>query len=112
MGSLRSCYFFAALISTGVILMLPVTGSAQDATLSGTVTDSSSAVIPGVTVTAVHSESGNKFGAVTDERGNFRMAVRVGDYKITAELPGFTTVNRNIPVLVGQTVVVNIEMMP
>src|SRR5262249_29376265 len=69
-------------------------------------------VIPGVTVTATHVESGNKFVAATDERGNFRVAVRVGNYKITAELPGFTMGNRTIQILVGQTVVVNIEMMP
>src|SRR5207249_4469249 len=33
-------------------------------------------------------------------------------FRVTAELPGFGTVNRNIEVLVGQAVVVNIEMMP
>ena len=112
MRGLRVCYVCTALMSIGAILMLPATGFSQDATLSGTITDSTSAVIPGVTVTATHVESGNKFVAVTDERGNFRLAVRVGNYKITAELPGFTMVNRTIQILVGQTVVVNIEMMP
>jgi hypothetical protein len=111
MGSLRSCYFFTALIAIGAILMLPIPGYGQDATVSGTVTDATSAVIPGVTVTATHVESGNTFVAVTDERGNFRLAVRVGNYKITAELPGFTTVTRMIEMLVGQTAVVNIEMI-
>src|SRR5262249_163450 len=112
MRGLRVCYVCTALISIGAILMLPTTGFSQDPTLSGPITDLTSAVIPGVTVTAIHVESGNKFVAVTDERGNFRLAVRVGNYKITAELPGFTMVNRTIQILVGQTVVVNIEMMP
>src|SRR5881396_2185692 len=112
MRSLKSGYVFTALVAIGAILMLPVSGHAQESTVSGTLTDPSGAVIPGVTVTAMHMESGNKFVAVTDERGGYRLQVRVGNYRITAELPGFGTVNRNIEVLVGQTVVVNIEMMP
>src|SRR3989454_4751417 len=112
MRSLRSGYVFPALVAIGAILMLPVCGHAQDSTVSGTVPDPSGAVIPGVTVTATHTESGNKFEAVTDERGRYRLLVRIGNYRITAELPGFGTVNRNLQVLVGQTVVVNIEMMP
>ncbi len=112
MRSLRSGYVFTALVAIGAILMLPVSGHAQESTVSGTVTDPSGAVIPGVTVTATHTESGNKFEAVTDERGGYRLLVRVGNYRITAGLPGFGTVNRNIQVLVGQAAVVNIEMMP
>src|SRR5437867_5424207 len=112
MRSLRSGYVFTALVAIGAILMLPVCGHAQDSTVSGTVTDPSGAVIPCVTVTATHTESGNKFEAVTDERGGYRLLVRVGNFRVTAELPGFGTVNRNIEVLVGQTVVVNIELMP
>src|SRR5262245_9443928 len=104
----RSGYLFTALLVIGAILMLPVCGHAQESTVSGTVMDPSGAVIPGVTVTATHTESGNKFEAVTDERGGYRLLVRVGNYRITAELSGFGTVNRNIEVLVGQTVVVNI----
>src|SRR5207244_2899951 len=112
MRSVRSGYVFTALVAIGAILMLPVCGNAQDSTVSGTVTDPSGAVIPGVTVTATHTESGNKFGAVSDEGGGYRLLVRVGNFRVTAELPGFGTVNRNIEVLVGQTVVVDIEMMP
>src|SRR3989449_10853089 len=112
MRSVRSGYVFTALVAIGAILMLPVCGHAQDSTVSGTVTDPTGAVIPGVTVTATHTESGNKFAGVTDERGGYRLLVRIGNYTITAELPGFGTVNRNIQVLVGQAAVVNIEMTP
>src|SRR2546425_2570973 len=112
MRSLKSGYVFTALVVIGEILMLAVRGHAQESTVSGTVTDPTGAVIPGVTVTATHMESGNKFEAVTDERGGYRLLVRVGNYRMTAGLPGFGTVNRNIEVLIGQTVVVNIEMMP
>src|SRR5438552_18352078 len=112
MRSLRSSYVFTALVTIGAILMLPICGHAQESTVSGTLTDPTGAVLPGVTVTATHTETGNKFEAVTDERGGYRLLVRVGNFRVTAELPGFGTVNRNIEVLVGQTVAVNIEMMP
>src|SRR5947208_5499764 len=112
MRSLRSGYVFTALVTIGAILMLPICGHAQESTVSGTLTDPTGAVLPGVTVTATHTETGNKFEAVTDERGGYRLLVRVGNYRMTAGLPGFGTVNRNIQVLVGQAAVVNIEMMP
>ena len=111
MRSLRSGCVITVLV-IGAIVMLPVPGHGQESTMSGTITDSSGAVIPGVSVTATNIESGNTFMAVSDERGNFRLPVRVGNYKITAELPGFTTVTRTLQMLVGQTVVVNIQMVP
>ena len=74
------------LIVLGVILGLPVAGYAQEALLSGTVTDTTGGVLPGVTITAVHEASGNTFEAVTDERGIYRIAVRVVAYRITAQL--------------------------
>ena len=60
------------------LLALPVVAHAQEATLTGTVTDTTGGVLPGVTVTAVHEASGISFEAVTDERGVFRMPARIG----------------------------------
>ena len=97
------------LLVVGAMLALPVTGYAQDATMSGTVTDSTGGVLPGVTVTALHEASGNTFEAVTDERGTYRIAARAGVYRITAMLPGFATVTRSgLEVLVGQQAVVHL----
>ena len=110
MRTLRGCRVVTLLLVTSAILALPVVGYAQESAISGTATDSTGGVLPGVTVTATHVESGNTFVAVTDARGNFRMPVRVGNYQIKAELTGFTTVNRNLQMLVGQTVVVNVQM--
>src|SRR5262245_28126991 len=86
----------------GALLALPLTAFAQEATLSGTVVDSTSSVLPGVTITAVHQATGNRFVVVTDGRGGFRLPVRIGEY-VTAELQGFTTVTRGgVQLLVGQ----------
>ena len=77
---------------------------AQEATLSGSITDASGGVLPGVTINIVQGDTGNTLSAVTDERGGFRLPMRVGEYRITAELPGFATINRTVSLLVGQTV--------
>jgi hypothetical protein len=63
-----------------------------------------------VTVRAVHEASGNSFEAVTDERGNYRLAVRVGAYRLTTELAGFASVTRTVTVLVGQQAIMNLQM--
>src|ERR1051326_7117078 len=100
-------------IVVGALLTLPAMVYGQEAVLSGTVTDSTGAVLPGATIRAVHDASGNNFEGVTDQRGVYRLPVRVGTYKITAELQSFTTVNRSsVDVLVGQTLVVNLQLSP
>ncbi|MBI3050218.1 MAG: TonB-dependent receptor [Acidobacteria bacterium] len=100
-------------IAVGTVVLAPWIAHAQEAALSGTVTDATGGVLPGVTVVAVHEASGNTFQAVTDERGGYRIAVRIGVYQITAELSGFTTITRSgIALLVGQTGVVNLQMSP
>src|SRR5258706_8639024 len=101
------------LIILCAILFLPVASSAQEAVLTGTITDSTGAVLPGVTVQATHEASGNNFEAVTDGRGVYRIPTRIGVYKIAPQLPGFSTITRTrIEVLVGQTLTLNLQMAP
>ena len=95
------------------LLVLPALADAQEAVLTGTITDQTGAVLPGVTVTAVNEASGNRFVAVTDGRGTFRVPARIGQYVVTAELQGFTTVTRSgIELLVGQVAAVNVQLNP
>src|SRR5918996_2238967 len=76
------------------VLVLPLPAYAQEAVISGTVTDGTGGVLPGVVIRAVHEASGNSFEAVTDGNGVFRIPLRVGVYVVTAELSGFSTVTR------------------
>jgi hypothetical protein len=95
----------------GVILVLPAIVRAQDVIIVGTVTDSTDAVLPGVTVTALKVDNGNTFVEVTDGSGNYRLSVRPGVYKVTADLTGFTPVVRNnVELQVGQRTVLNLKM--
>ena len=68
----------AMLAGAILALALPLPALAQEATLSGTVTDTTGGVLPGVTITATHEASGNTFTAVTDGAGAFRCPVRIG----------------------------------
>ena len=90
----------------------PAVASAQDATVTGTITDETGGVLPGVVVTAVNEANGNVFDSVTDSRGVFRLQVRVGRYKMNAELGGFATVAQRFEAFVGQVLTVNMRMVP
>ena len=93
-----------------VVLAWPAAGYSQDSIVNGTVTDATGGVLPGVTVTALHTATGNSFLAATDERGVYRIPVRVGTYSLTVELAGFATVTRNFDVLLGQALTINLQM--
>jgi hypothetical protein len=96
----------------GMILMLPVRASAQEAVVTGSVIDATGGMLPGVTVVATHVATGNTFLAVTDMRGVFRLPVRTGDFTVTAELAGFAPATRDVALLVGQSAVVDLRLVP
>ena len=100
-------------IMAAAMLALPLIARAQEATLSGTVHDTQGGVLPGVTVTATNEDSGNTFVAVTDGAGVFRMPLRIGSYRLAAELAGFGTVTRTgLQLQVGQQAAVTLQMAP
>ncbi len=82
---------FAALLS-GVA---PAVALAQSG-IAGVVTDTTGAVLPGVTVEAASPVLIEKVrSAVTDGQGNYRVTdLRPGTYAVTFTLPGFSTVIR------------------
>ena len=93
------------------ILLLPSVLYAQDATVIGRVLDSTDAVLPGVTVTALNADNGTTSFGVSDASGNYRLAVRPGTYSITAELPGFeSAVRENMELSVGASVTLDLRM--
>src|SRR5438128_3724656 len=79
-------------------LALPILTFAQtiNATLGGTVSDATGALIPGVTITATNLATGIVTTVVTNEAGAYNFAsIQSGTYKVTAELPGFQTQTYN-----------------
>src|SRR5688572_10208983 len=93
MPPIRAAVQSALLVS--FLFLLPASAFAQ-ATLTGTVRDTSGAVLPGVTVEASSPALIEKVRtAVADGTGQFRIVdLRPGTYVLTATLPGFVTVRR------------------
>jgi hypothetical protein len=94
-------------------LLVPAVSIAQigqTATLTGSVTDASGAVLPGVTV-SVTGESliGGARTAVTDENGVYRfLTLPPGTYTVSAELSGFKPFTQeNVRLQLGQTITVD-----
>ena len=83
-----------------------------NATLGGTVSDATRALIPGVTVTATNTQTGIVSTVVTNETGAYNFpSLQTGTYKVTAELPGFQTQSYNDVVLgVSQQVRLNFTL--
>src|SRR5436190_21835856 len=77
----------------------PAAAQRTAGTISGTVMDSTGAVLPGGSVTAVCTDTNLTRSVVTDAQGGFTFPDVPGClYRVTAELAGFKTVSREAPV--------------
>ena len=87
--------YLRIVIGLAFVLLMPVVAYAQ-ASIAGTVTDSSGAVLPGVTVEAASPALIEKVRtAVSDGTGRYRIEnLRPGVYTVTFTLPGFGTLRR------------------
>src|SRR5262245_16772201 len=76
-----------------VLFTASAEASAQStAQVSGTVSDQTGAVLPGVEVTVTQTETGLTRTAVTNETGSYTItSLPVGSYRLEATLPGFRT---------------------
>ena len=90
------------------------TVTATTGAVNGVVTDSTKAVVPGVTVTLSGPSLMTARTALTDEAGVYRFsAVPLGDHTLTFQLSGFGTIVREgIRVGLGFTATVSVELSP
>jgi hypothetical protein len=89
---------------------LPTHSLAQvNASVGGTVSDSSGAIIPKVTVTAKNDNTGVTTTAVTNDAGSYAFSsLQPGTYTVTAENTGFQTASfKNVNLGSGQEVRLN-----
>ena len=82
------------------------------ASISGTIKDTTEAVLPGVSVVVKHIETGIDRTALTDDEGRYRASnLSLGTYEITASLAGFqTAVRSGIVLTIGREAVVNFAL--
>lgn len=96
-------------------LLFTVVALAQvgnQASLEGTVTDSSGAVVPAATLTATNSATGVSFTAESNQDGLFRFALLpVGTYTLTITKQGFAEQGRkDVPVTVGSKLNLDVKL--
>jgi len=80
-------------IAATALVCFVVAGSAVaqvNSSIGGTVQDASQALIPGVTITALNTQTGVQTQTLSNESGAYNFAALIpGVYKVTAELAGF-----------------------
>ncbi len=105
-GSLLVCVIFisAALAQS----------EAGSASIEGTITDSSGAVVPGASVKVRNTETGLERNATTDGNGRFSARVLpVGTYTVEVTASGFTAnTQKNITLQVGETTPLDLTLQP
>jgi hypothetical protein len=106
---------FRAIASILWLLVGATYASAQTVTtgsLAGVVTDAQGGVLPGATVTAVHTPTGTNYEAVTDGDGRFNILnVRVGPYTVSAAMSGFKRFDSpNVAVGLGEQKTVDFKL--
>ena len=104
----------SAALLLAVLVCIPHPADAQDASITGVVSDTSGAVLPGVTVEAISPALTEKVRTVvTDGAGLYRVvALPSGTYAVSFTLPGFSVVTRQDVVLTGNlTASVSVQLM-
>src|SRR5215467_12080643 len=98
-----------ALIALGNCLVFAQTSTA---TILGVVRDGSGALVPGVSITVKHTDSGLTRTVITSENGGYSVPLLpVGAYEISTTMPGFKQqVRSGINLVVGQEAVVDLTL--
>src|SRR5437867_2389919 len=104
--------FVVVIVATIVLGTSLVFAQTSTATILGTVRDTSGALVPGVSITVKHTESGLTRTVVSSERGSYNVPLLpVGAYEITTTMPGFKQgVRSGINLVVGQEAVVDLTL--
>src|SRR6266699_6019576 len=108
----------AYLFLVGVLLLSVGSGTAfaqatASATIQGTVTDKSGAVVTGVQVVAKNKATDITRTTSTNDVGFYQFELLpVGTYTVTVSKTGFATFAQTLEILVGQTAMVNAELKP
>ncbi len=89
-------------------------GQVDEGAITGTVTDSTGAVVPDAQVTLVNTDQGITLETKSSSSGGYTFSpVRIGNYEITVTAKGFTkTTQKNVHVNVAQVVQANISLKP
>src|SRR5438876_839104 len=108
--------FVTFVIAIVVLIALGTTSLAfaqtATATIVGVVKDTSGALIPGVSITIKHTETGQTRTAISSDSGSYNVPLLpVGAYEVSTMMPGFKQqVRSGINLVVGQQAVIDITL--
>ena len=87
-------------------------GQGSGGSISGTVSDATGGVLPGVEVTITNVDTGQSRFLVTGDEGRYNaVELSIGNYEVRAELVGFqTAVRQGVGLQVGQEAVINLSL--
>ena len=90
----------------------PASAQATTGSISGSVTDEQGAVMPGVTITVKHVDTGLERTQTSDTQGRYRvLSLNPGSYELLAELQGFAPVrNTALIVAIGKDLLVDVRL--
>ena len=102
----------ALILALATAVSAAAQSTAINGTIEGTVTDDQKAVLPGVTVTVVNTDTGDTRAVVTNDSGLYRAPLlSLGTYKVTAELQGFKKFEQTgVTLRAGQTAVISFAL--
>jgi carboxypeptidase family protein/TonB-dependent receptor-like protein len=108
---LCSSFVLAFAVLLGI---LPLHAQVDTGSITGTVTDTSGAVVSGAKITLTNEGTGASLSVQTGNDGSFTFSpVKIGTYKIEASAQGFKTVAQpNVVVNVSGSVLVNLKLPP
>ncbi|MCP9493099.1 MAG: carboxypeptidase regulatory-like domain-containing protein [Pyrinomonadaceae bacterium MAG19_C2-C3] len=111
----RTLFINSCLILTFLCFAAPLTTHAQDldeATMNGRVTDPNGAPVPGATVTARLTTTGDERTATTGDDGRYRLIeLQPGTYQVRVTATGFADTVQNFDEIIsGQTVRNDVEL--
>src|SRR5688572_1191356 len=103
---------FAKTLLLLALFAFQMTAQVDRATLSGTVTDSSGAVIPGATLEVISQDTGLRRQVQTGANGAYTFSqLPIGSYTVTLTHTGFRTVTtKDVRLGVGDNRALNLEM--
>src|SRR5881628_2942604 len=111
--SLRPFERFLAAIAVLIVLQ-PCLAFAQTATgtIVGVVKDTSGALIPGVSITVKHTDTGQTRTAISTDSGSYNVPLLpVGAYEISTMMPGFKQqVRTGVNLVIGQQAVIDLTL--
>ena len=99
-GSRPGLVLASMLVAILAATVAPARGQAVTGTISGTVVDQQSQIVPGATLTVINEANKDTRVTVSDERGNFQVTnLQPGSYTVRVEMQSFRTLERKNVVL-------------